>query len=161
MYEWHRLYDIVGTKEKSIWKNMFLIAASSFIERTETEARYDRFISDGAVFSELMYLQSADSKEERPNVRRERKLIVQGLEHVCMSYAAKRYDVIIHLCNGKETQANESYIRLYRKYGITYKQYQANNIAGTVTQALAELNLESKYSVERGIYQAEKTLSIL
>jgi hypothetical protein len=160
MYEWHQLYDIAGTGEKTAWKNMFLIAASSFVERTETEARYDCFISDGAVFSELMHLQSVDGGMESPKVQRERESIVQGLEHVCMSYAAKQYDAIIHLCNGKDTQANELYIRLYGKYGIPYRHYQANNIAGTLTQALADMNLKAKYSVERGIYQAEKTLLI-
>jgi hypothetical protein len=160
MYEWYRLYDITGTGEKTVWKNMFLIAASSFVERTETETRYDSFISDGAVFSELVYLQSVDGEEASPKVRRERKNIVQGLEHVCMSYIAKQYDAIIHLFNGKDTQANELYIRLYREYGVAYKQYRANDIAGTLTHALADSDLQAKYSVERGIYQAEKTLLI-
>jgi hypothetical protein len=160
MYEWCRLYDITGTGEKTAWKNMFLIAASSFVERTENEARYDCFISDGAVFSELVYLQSVDGEEVSPMVQHERNNIVQGLEHVCMSYAVKQYDAIIHLCSGKDTQANELYIRLYREYGVAYKQYRANDIAGTLTHALADLNLQVKYSVERGIYQAEKTLLI-
>ncbi|MDR1552685.1 MAG: hypothetical protein LBS69_04385 [Prevotellaceae bacterium] len=160
MYEWFQLYDITGTGEKTAWKNMFLIAASSFIERTETETRHDRFISKGAVFSELVYMQSVDGMEENPGVRRERENIVQGLEHVCMSYAVKQYDAIIHLYNGKDTQANELYIRLYGKYGMPYRQYQANNIAGTLMQALADLNLKAMYSIERGIYQAEKTLLI-
>jgi hypothetical protein len=160
MYEWYRLYDIAGTGEKTAWKNMFLIAASSFVERTETEARYDCFISDGAVFSELVYLQSVDGEEVSPKVRRERKNIVQGLEHVCMSYAVKQYDAIIHLCNGKDTQANELCIRFYREYGVAYKQYRANDIAGTLTHVLADLNLQVKYSVERGIYQAKEKLLI-
>jgi hypothetical protein len=160
MYEWHQLYDISGTGEKTAWKDMFLIAASSFVERTETESKYDCFISDGAVFSESVYLQSVDDREEPPKVQREREKIIQGLEHVCMSYATKQYDAIIHLCNGKNTQANEPYIRLYREYGMPYRQYRANDIAGTLTNVLADLNLKAKSSVERGIYQAEKALLI-
>jgi hypothetical protein len=158
MYEWRRLYDIAGTGEKTAWKDMFLIAVSSFVERMETEARFDRFISDGAVFSESVYLQSVADGEKNTKVRREREHIVQGLEHVCMSYATKQYDAIIHLCNGKDSSANERYALLYRKYDMPYKEYQANDIAGTLTDVLADLNLKAKSSVERGIYQAEKTL---
>jgi hypothetical protein len=160
MYEWYQLYNIAGTGEKTAWENMFLIAASSFVERTENEARYDCFISDGTVFSELVYLQSAGSGEVSAKIRRERENIVQGLEHVCMSYAAKQYDAIIHLCNGKHPQANDLYIRLYKEYNMPYRQCQANDIAGTLTHLLAYLNLKEKYSVERGIYQAEKILLI-
>ncbi|MDR1221460.1 MAG: hypothetical protein LBL07_01095, partial [Tannerella sp.] len=42
--------------------------------------------------------------------------------------------------------------------GKPYKEYQANDIAGTLTDVLADLNLKAKSSVERGIYQTEKTL---
>lgn len=75
-----------------------------------------------------------------------------------MSYAAKQYDAIIHLNNGSDRPANERYALLYREYGMIYKEYQANDLAGTLTHVLADLNLKAKSSVERGIYQAEKTL---
>jgi hypothetical protein len=158
MYEWYQLYDIAGKGENITWKDMFLVAVSSFIERMETEARYDRFISDGAVFSESVYLQSVANGLSNHKVRRERENIALGLEHICMSYAVKQYDAVIHLFNEKDIQANELYLRLYQKYDMAYKQYQANNIAGTLTHVLADWDLTAKSSIERGIYQAEKIL---
>ena len=113
MYEWYRIFGFSETK-KLVWKDMFLIASSSFDERTKKETYFERFISDGSSFCELMWLKSSCKLKSNQNEK------VENFEFICASYAAKQYDFVIH---ADASENNDEYVQLFLKYQIQHKLY--------------------------------------
>ena len=160
MYEWHRIYDLSDSKSDLTWKDLFLIAASSFFERVKVESYYDQFISDGASFSELMCLKvnfSISFQNEMQEIRK--KKIIESLEHVSATYAAQQYDFIIHAdSSNNEELVNKFYEELYLKYKIPYKIYNTEFLEQTMREISKDLNLPTKISIENSIFKQKQTL---
>jgi len=152
MYEWHKIFDFHDSKNLT-WKDMFLIAVSSFFERAENETMFDRFISDGASFSELMWLKLNFAQQ----LERGQRDVVERLEIFCASHAARQYDFIIH---AGAAESDDDYVQLYRRYRIPYKIYGTDFPEQSLREIANDLRLPVKYSVENSIYQAKTNLFI-
>ncbi|MCL2311571.1 MAG: hypothetical protein FWC41_03620 [Firmicutes bacterium] len=158
MYDWYKIYDLFDSND-FVWKDMFLIAASSFFERAKVESYFDQFISDGASFSELMYLKINYAKLFQNKRQNERNKISESLEYVSFSYAAQQYDFIIHADSSNDGGlANNFYVELYLKYNIPYKIYNTEFLDQTLKEILHDLNIPMKQSIESSIYQTKTNL---
>jgi len=147
MYEWYRLFGFSDSKPLE-WKDMFLVAVASFCERAKNEMLFDCFISDGASFSELMWLKTNFDLEKNQND------MVESLEILCASYAARRYDFIIHTGN------DDLYVQFYQRYQIPYKMYNSVFPEQSLKKISKDIHVPLKNSVESSIYQAKSTLFI-
>jgi hypothetical protein len=161
MYEWNRIYDLFDSKNDLGWKDMFLIAASSFFERAKVESYFERFISDGASFSELMCLKINYANQLQDKTNNKRNEIIETLERVSGLYAARQYDFIIHADTSNNVSlAVDFYRELYIKYNIPYKIYCTEYLEQALREISNDLNIPMKQSIESSIYQTKINLSI-
>jgi len=152
MYEWRWIFGITSTVRLK-WKDMLMIASSSFCDRAKTETYYDEFISDGASFSELMWMKSNLAKP----LRRQQNEVVESLEMLCASYAARQYDFIIHA----GTSGNDDfYVQMYRQYQIPFNIYSTEFPEQSLKEILKDIHVPVKNSVESSIYMAKTSLFI-
>ena len=160
MHEWNRLYEFSYSKNDLLWKDVFLIAASSFFERAKVESYFDQFISDGASFSELMCLKINFAKQFQDEMQKhERNEIIENLEYVSASHAAQQYDFIIHAdASNDGGLANDFYEKLYLKYNIPYKIYSTEFLEQALRDIASDLDLPTKVSIENSIYQTNLNL---
>ena len=157
IYEWRTIYnfpELVGWE----WSDMFLIALSSLVERVEIESKFDRFISDGASFTEILCLKSNFTKQGPNKMQNERNRMLDSLEKVSLSYAAGKYDFVIHACANDTLCINEMYEQLYVKYNIPYKMYHTESIEEVLPDIITDLGLPARLSVESSIYKARTNL---
>ena len=157
MYEWRKIHDLTDSPNPE-WKDMYLIASSSFFERALMESYYEQFISDGASFSELMWLKFCLEERQPGKIQFDRNKTTESLEHVCALHAAQQYDFIIHAVSGDSPCINDLYGQLYAKYHLTYRMYSTEIIEETVNEIKNDLHLPVKHSVESAIYQAKVDL---
>ena len=137
---------------------MFLIASASFFERAVIESYYDRFISDGASFSELIWLKSGSDKQFPKKTKNENSQMIEYLEFVTFSHAAGKYDFIIHIDSGEENCLNDTHMWLYTKHGIPYKVYGTEIMEEVIKEIANDLQLPMLHTVENAIYQAKKNV---
>ena len=154
MYEWRKCFHLSETS-KMRWKEMFLIAAASFFDRVATESYYDRFISDGASFSELIWLKSHAAKQTRSSMKNERSKLMENLEYISATHAAAQYDFIVHAGKGNQ---EDLYMQLYMKYGMTYREYETENIVETISEIAKDLHLPVIHSAVSSVFQAKMNL---
>ncbi len=157
IYEWYRLFGVFS-KEEIAWKNAFLISSAAFIDRIETEEKAVGFVSDGAVFTELMYLKLT-KKILASRARSEQDKIMAGLENVCLRHAARSYDCVIHI-DTPIADERETFEKMFESGNIPYRIYGSDNPAETLEQILSQLDLPAKISVENALYLAEKNIYI-
>ena len=151
IYEWHKLFNLSGFGNFE-WKDMLLIAASSFFERVEVEKCFDTFISDGTSFSELMCLKSNFAGENQNKINE----LVSKFENVSASYAVQQYDFVIH---AKYDSVSDDYYKLlYQKYNIPYKVYNTKFLENTLEEIVNDLFLPVVYAVDSSIYEAKNNL---
>ena len=156
LYEWYKLYNI---QQASEWKDMFLIASSSFINRIEMEMKYENFISDGASFSETIYAGAMMNMHSQNRIEKERHKILESLENVSARYAVRQYDFVVHLMNNAcRTNEEDMYIRFFNKNNIHYKSCLIESFSETLRKILAELHLPVKMSIENALYESNKSL---
>ena len=156
MYEWYTMFNICLYHHLE-WKDMFLIASSSFFERVEAETHFEHFISDGASFSELMYLKSVAAKFESGKKKWERDRTIESLENKSVSHAIQQYDFIVH-ANYNDVHDTELYEHLYLKNGIPYKVYRTEIIEKALREIVNDLELPVQHSIDGAIYQARINL---
>ena len=157
IYEWRKTYnfpELIGWE----WSDMFLISLSSLVERVETESKFDSFISDGASFTEIVYLKSNFAKQGPNKMQSERNKMLESLEKVSLSYAAGKYDFIIHACANDPLCVNGMYEQLYVKYKLPYKMYYTESINDALPDIITDLGLPVKLSIESSIYKARTNL---
>jgi len=157
MYEWRKIYGLADSPNPE-WKDMYLIASSSFFERVVMESYYDQFISDGASFSELMWLKFCLEKQQQGKIQCDSDKTTGSLEHVCALHAAQQYDFIIHAVSGASPCINDLYMQLYAKYHLPFKVYSTEIMEEAVNEIKNDLHLPVKHSVESAIYQAKVNL---
>ena len=157
MYEWRKIHDLTDSPNTE-WKDMYLIASSSFFERAVMESYYEQFISDGASFSEIMWMKICWEKQCPEKMQFGRDKTTGSLEQVCALYAEQQYDFIIHAGTGNADCPNDLYEQLYAKYHLPYRMYSTENMEETVNEIKKDLHLPVKHSVESAIYQAKVNL---
>ena len=157
MYEWCKLCG-VDDSGKLKWKDMILISSISFYERAAIELHYDRFISDGISFTELIWLKSNFEKRHLSKRKNEWSRIIGNMEKVSASYAAQQYNIIIH--SGSETDSDifDLYIQMYEKFNLTYKVYNTESPETVVDKIAFDLKLHKINTVEYAIYKAKKDI---
>jgi len=158
MYDWFRIYNLPESNLK--WKDKFLIAASSFLERTAVEEAFDQFVSDGATFSELMWLKINTAKHIQNNIQRERERIVESLEKTSLTFAAQQYDFIIHAAapSNNDRASNDLFLQMYTRYHIPYKEYNTDVLEQALEEILDDLNFPTENHIEYFIDQAKSVL---
>ena len=158
MLEWYRIFSISNSVGLN-WKDALLIASSSFFERSKIESYYDQCISDGASFSELMWLKSNFAERFRKRMKNERINIIESLEHMSLSYAASRYDFVLHAETAINAElSNDRFIGAYSKYHIPYKIYNTDCLERSLIEISTDLNLSMKNTVENSIHAAKLSL---
>ena len=159
MYEWTKLYEIALNGDFS-WKENFLISSSAFIERIEMEGRAGSFISDGAVFSELMFLKLTKDIQ-KGNMPSERDKIMASLDNVCFGYAAGHYDLVAHIETPApyrmpdETKLFES---MFDSRDIPYEIYPSDTPEETMENIVVRLDIPTRMIVGNALYLANKNL---
>lgn len=154
MYEWRRMFNIPDSGNLE-WKDMFVIAVSSFFKRANTESCFDQFISDGASFSEWAWLKMHCAEQDENLFQRGRSKIIESLERLTASYAAQQYDLIVHVNNPINNGSSDVYVQLYKKYGIPHKIYDAGTLEETLQRIIFDMNLPVINAVEGSIYKAK------
>jgi hypothetical protein len=159
MCEWRKTFglkDSANLKGKDVWS----IASASFLECVKIENCFDRFISDGASFTELMLMKANLAKQRPTAIQHRLKEITGNLEYASFSYAAGQYDCCIHVCPDNSAAANDVLLELLMKYHVPYKMYHAGNTEKTLMEIVNDLHLPAKYTAESAIYQAKVNLFI-
>jgi len=158
MYEWYRLFNLTYNVGLD-WNDLFLIAVSSFLERVDTESHYEQFISDGASFSELLWLKMNIEKQAGNGLQRERNQMEESLERISAAYAARRYDFVVHTKHPvHDASSDDIYIQLFRKYNISYKIYDTAQIEKTLQAITRDMELPVISTVKRSIFKAKRMI---
>ena len=154
IYEWYKIYNLPGLFSID-WKDMVLIAASSFFERVKVENCFDQFISDGTIFSELMFLKSNYSNREQ-----KAQNIYSRMESVTGNYAVRQYDLVVHAQSSlNKGLSDDAYAELYQKYNIPYKTYNTEILENTLKEIVSDLNLSvTPLDIDCSINQARINL---
>jgi len=155
-YEWCRRFQIDYLKNTLEWQQMFLISASSFIERIEIEADYPQFISNGAAFGFLMPLM-LQSMYRNNSLQAGKDKMCKALMNACFEYAAEEYDFVIHI-DSNAPELCKPYIEVYEKYNIPYRIYKNNDLETLLPQIIKDLNLPIKQSVEKTILYIKENI---
>ena len=155
MYEWCKLCG-VDDSDKLKWKDMIIISSLSFYERAATELHYDQFISDGISFTELVWLKSNFEKQHFSKRKNEWSRIIGNMEKVSVAYANQQYDIIIH--NSSDSNVDDLYIQLYKKFNLTYKAYNTECLETIVDKIANDLKLRRINTIENAIYQAKTNI---
>ena len=137
---------------------MFLIASAAYFERATVEAHYEQFISDGAVFSEWVWLKSYFEKRHKINKQHTRIKMIENMEYVCATQAANRYDFIVHVGSGNNRPENDVYKRLYAKYKLMHSEYNTETIEVALGKIANDLQLPIKHSAETSMHRAKTNL---
>jgi len=155
IYEWKKLFHIDEDQIDS-WENHFLIMSSSFIKRIKSEFKYPAFVSNGAVFSEVLSLKSNLNEKFIELYNHEEIEMIEILLDLTGKYAAQHYDMVIHVQNADSTNFDELSINFYEKYHITYKLYDGNNVNDIIENIIQEVKVPIALPVESAIYEAVK-----
>lgn len=156
LYEWYRSFQIDYFKGQLEWQKMFLISSADFIERVEIESQNQQFISDGTVFSTLMYLK-LQKKFADCRAQQEKDKLLGALQNVCFDYAAKHYDLILHINSDVMDECNP-YIEMYEKYRIPYKVYEEEDIEYLLPKIVYDLELPTKSAIDKTIFNLKNNL---
>ena len=156
IYEWERLFHI-DESQIYCFQNQFLLMASSFIERIKSESENAAFISNGAVFSEVLKLKSKMDEKTVGQYRPQEIEMIDNLLNITGRYAAHHYDLVIHVKTGKSANFDELSVRFYEKYHVAYNIYDAgNSVKDVFENIIREVELPLVKPVEMAIYEAER-----
>ncbi len=97
-------YDLSKTVEECSWSDLFVYALSSFTERVEIEQQYDGYISNGSVFQELSYMETLYKSHLQQDKQKSKEYasMLSALREIVLEYAAREYDLVIHIDSPKE-----------------------------------------------------------
>ena len=154
MYEWFRLCKVANSDNLK-WKDLLMIASFSFFERVATESHYDKFISDGMPFSELIWLKSHFEKHHPNKKNDDCNRIAENLEKTIAFYSAQQYDIIIHAYTESDIYINDLHTLLYKKYNIPWKEYNAENLEEVIRKIVNDFQFRIWTTVESAICQAK------
>jgi len=153
IYEWLRLYQI-DESEICGFENQFLLAVSSFIERINSEFQNSAFISNGAVFSEALSLKFKMNEKSVELNNSKETAIIENILNITGKYAARNYDLVIHVQNADSTNFDELSVSFYDKYHIPYKLYDGKkNINDILKNIAQEVEIPVVQSLESAIYE--------
>lgn len=156
LYEQFRTFQADYFNDQLEWQKMFLIASTDFIERIENENQNQQFISDGAAFSTLMYLK-LQKKFPVCRAQQEKDKLLGALQNVCFDYAAKHYELIVHIDSGMADECYP-YIEMYEKYHIPYKIYENEDIESLLPKVIYNLELPVKSAIDKTIFHLKDNL---
>lgn len=154
IHEWQRLFQIDESQIYS-FNNQFLLTSSSFIKRIKSEFKYPAFISNGAVFSEVLLLKSKLNEKYKP---KEIEMIEMLLD-LTGKYAARHYDLVIHVQNADSKSFDELSVKFYEKYNIAYKLYYCSDIKDTLENIIREVEIPAALSIENAIHETVRLVT--
>lgn len=161
MYERQKMFDLCTDNGLS-WKDVFFISSSSLIERIEMEGKVAKFVSDGAVFTELMYLKFTENfNKEKP--RSEKDRILMSLENVCFNHAVRHYDLVVHIEAPTQFKAlgeTEFFKNVFDIRKVPYLIYTSDPAEKTLEGIISYLNIPTKMTVDNALYIAKNNLYI-
>ena len=158
MYEWEKMLTMSDAAGINL-KDMILVASTSFFERIRIESCYDQFISDGASFSELLWLKINFAKRLKGKMRDEWAKFEESIENASFVYAAQKYDFIVHANSSViDRLSNDFFVSFYLKYNIPHKIYDTAFPEKTLMEIIHDLNLPIRNTVEMSIFQANTNL---
>ena len=159
MYEWRKLFKIDESK-MTRFENQFLLISASITERIKHEVAFSDFISDGAVFSDALSLQSIMNEKSVEWQKAKKVEMVKNLLYITGKYAAHQYNPVIHIRNNASEDFDEMSIGFYEKYSIAYKMYYSNNDLKDILETIIQ---ETKIPVllleEYAIYKAKRLIN--
>jgi len=154
VYEWRRMF---GVEESQMhhFNNQFLVLSSSFVERITVEFDYPDFVSSGALFADVLSLQSKmDEKVVVCNSPVDTRMI-RGLSDLTGRYAAQHYDSVIHVRSTDATEFDGLFTGFYEKHHIPYHLYDgAAEIEDIVNSIVREVEMPKVKSVSSAVYEA-------
>jgi len=158
IHEWQKLYQIDDSQIYS-FKNQFLLLSSSFIKRSKSEFKCLAFVSNGAVFSEVLSLKSKMNEKSVELDNPKEIEMIEILLDLTGRYAAQHYDMVIHVRNADSANFDELSISFYEKYHITYKLYDGNNIKDNLENITRDVEIPIALPVESAIYEAVRLVT--
>ena len=154
VYEWRRLYQI-DESQMYTFINQFLIISSSIFQRIEEEYEFSPFVSSGAIFSEVLSLKSKMDEKRIELYEPKEFEMIEYLLNLTGRYAARHYDMVIHVQNPYFESFDKLSIGFYEKYHITYKLYNGDNdMEETLKNIIHEVEIPMVQSTESAIYRA-------
>ena len=159
VYEWKSLFKIDESQIYS-FNNRFLIIASSFIERINLDSIFSDFISDGAVFTEVLLLNLKMNEKSVEFNKQAEIAMIENILNVTGKYAAQHYDMVIHVKNTDSKSFDELSVKFYEKYNIAYRLYDGGNIKDILKNIIREIEIPQTQSVESAVYEAEQSVAL-
>ena len=160
VYEWRRMFGVKESKIHS-FNNQLLILSLSFIERITIEFDYSDFISAGAVFTDVLSLQSRiDEKRVECNSPEDAGMI-ESLLDLSGRYAARHYDTVIHVRNADSTAYDEQSVGFYEKYHIAYHLFDSTDpMKDIIESIIRKVEIPTLRSVDNAIYEATRIVTL-
>jgi len=153
IYEWQKLFQI-DENQIYCFNNQFLLLSSSFIKRTKSEFKYPAFVSNGAVFSEVLFLKSNINEKFSELYKPEEIEMIEILLDLTGRYAARHYDMVIHVRNADSGNFDELSIGFYEKHRIAYRLYDNGDIKDIIENIISEVEIPKALPVDSAIYDA-------
>ena len=158
-HEWLKLFHI-DEKQKDKWDNQILYISSSFVERINSVLITPEFISNGATFSEVLYLKSKLNEGTVKMYEPQEIDVLDCLLHVACKHVALHYDMVMHIRNAFSAGFDEMSAAFYEKYLIPYKIYEGDGkTANILENVIRDVEIPKKLSVENAIYEAERFIN--
>jgi hypothetical protein len=169
------------------WDELFALYSSFFIDGVELETQNSEgFISDGSVFSELIFAKSrikfskkistsplkkiVNSIVKEPFIKEYEKMF-HSIEKLIKEYLVNHYDFIIHIGVNQLYISNNEYhkfreiydtqlVEFYTEQGLKYKVYNSLNLKQTLTDIIFDSGIDPLFSAESALFKAKKQLHL-
>ena len=152
-------YGVNKTLNECNFDEIFLYVLSSYTERLEAEQHLDQYISDGFVLYEPCIME-AYSMRSTVSSRRKKEMLsmCQSLTKIAAEYAAKKYNLVIHIQENNFEYADtnkiiESYIAKYNLPSIIYNK---NDMLELINSALDKANIKPCISAKSALEKVIK-----
>ena len=104
------------------------------------------------MFSEVLSLRSNINDKYKPKE-------IEMLLDLTGKYAAKNYDLVIHVRNADSKSFNEFSVEFYEKYNIAYRFYDCSDIRDTLENIIREFEIPAALLIESAIYEAVRLVT--
>ena len=156
--EWIRRFRI-DEKQIDAWENQFLLVASSFFKRIETEWFIAEFISNGAAFTEALYLKWKIN-ERRLELNPEESALLKSMLQVTGRHAAAHYCPVVHVKNAVAASFDDLSIHFYKKFQIAYRLYDGETpMIELLEKIIRDLEIPVVELPDKAMYEAERLVN--
>ncbi len=133
-------YELSPERSKCQWPESFEYGLASFTERIIIEQNYeDRYISDGSVLNELVWLKCRYPQNELIY----EQSMIHSLEHVVAEYTSSKYEYIFHLNAIDSSDIFDQCMKqTLNQYAIQYQSIDGSNKKEALKQIIDWLEIK-------------------